>query len=64
MEATLKYNLPDEEEDFKKAVRAMDYYLIIEEIKAYIRRKTKYGETSDDTFEEFHNILQIIGDLD
>jgi hypothetical protein len=64
MKATLTFNLPEDNEEFNRAVKSADYYLSIFEFYQYLRREIKYHELSDierDTFErilkEFNEIL-------
>jgi hypothetical protein len=65
MKAILEFNLPEDNEEFNRAVKSVDYYVSLFEIYQYLRREMKYNEQlSDierDTFEriieEFNKIL-------
>ena len=43
MEATLKFNLPDEQYEFDLAIRAGDMHSAITAIRELLRQKHKYG---------------------
>jgi hypothetical protein len=65
MKATLTFNLPEDNEEFNRAVKSADYYVCIFDLFQYLKREMKYNEQlSDierDTFErireEFKEIL-------
>ena len=65
MKATLTFNLPEDNEEFNRAVKSADYYVCLFDLFQYLRREIKYNEQlSDierDTFErileEFNEIL-------
>ncbi len=65
MKATLTFNLPEDNEEFNRAIKSVDYYVCLFEIYQYLKREIKYDEQlSDierDTFErilkEFNGIL-------
>jgi hypothetical protein len=65
MKATLTFNLPEDNEEFNRAVKSADYYVCLFDLFQYLRREIKYNEQlSDierDTFErireEFNGIL-------
>jgi hypothetical protein len=42
MKATLKFNLPEEQEEFLMAQQGRDYYLIISDLFSEIRSRLKY----------------------
>ena len=44
---TLKFNLPDEQEDFQSAVKGGEYRLAMSEFDDYLRKRLKY-ETLDE----------------
>ena len=46
MKATLEYNLPDEQDEFEKAVNGGKYAYIIWEIDHFLRANTKYAPDS------------------
>ena len=65
MKATLTFNIPEDNEEFNRAVKAADYYVCLFDFYQYLRTQLKYNEQlSDierDTFEtireEFNEIL-------
>ena len=64
MKATLKFNLPDDEFEFKCAVKSMKIYFALIEIKDELRAILKHGELRDDQYkfidkmnERFREIL-------
>jgi hypothetical protein len=65
MKATLTFNLPEDNEEFNRAVKAADYYVCLFDLFQYLRREIKYNEQLSDiernTFErireEFNGIL-------
>jgi len=65
MKAILEFNIPEDNEEFNRAIKAADYYVSLFEFYQYLRRELKYDEQlSDierDTFErireEFNGIL-------
>ena len=46
MKATLEYDLPDEQDEFEKAVNGAKYAYIIWELDHFLRAKTKYAPDS------------------
>lgn len=57
MEATLKFNLPEETEEFETAVNANNYKNALSELNQYLRNETKWS--SDENKVE---IAQIVRD--
>lgn len=55
---TLRFNLPEEKEEYEAAYNGARVASIIEELDNYLRAKTKYGELPDET----HDIYQEIRD--
>jgi hypothetical protein len=47
VKATLEFTLPEEEIDFRRAVRADDVLAAVEEFGAYLREQWKYTEPKD-----------------
>lgn len=68
MKATLRFTLPEELEEFNNARNGPHFLSIIEEMKAYLRTKTKYEshkytEEQMKIFEEVtEKLYQIIND--
>ena len=55
MEAILKFNLPEDTEEFAVATKAMDWSLLVLDIDQFIRNKIKYEQDKD-------GILQLVRD--
>ena len=55
MKATLEFNLPEEEEQFDVATKAMDWALLAWDIDQFMRNKIKYEQDRD-------GILQLVRD--
>ena len=47
MKAILEYNLPDDIEEHRMAVHALDWALVSLEMDTYLRGRIKYGELPD-----------------
>jgi hypothetical protein len=64
MQATLKFNLPEDHDNFEKAVRAKDFKLSIDEFLDWIRSKIKYTDLPEEDYriykevqDQFYSIL-------
>lgn len=44
MEAILKFNLPEEESEFKTSVNAIKYYTALWDMDQWLRSETKYND--------------------
>lgn len=53
MEAILKFNLPEDREDFDLACKASNYSHALWEIDDWLRGELKYSELSDETYKSF-----------
>lgn len=51
MKATMEFDLPEEQDDFNYAVNGINYYTNLSDIRAYLRRKRKYGLDPFDTID-------------
>jgi hypothetical protein len=61
MEAILKYNLPEETEEFQTSVNGHKYKWVIQEIERYLRSEVKYNNTlSNDTCNAFELVRDKI----
>jgi hypothetical protein len=58
--ATLKFNLPEEQEDFELALNATKYYVVLHNIDQTLRNKIKYAD--ENATDEYINTLQMIRD--
>lgn len=56
MEATLKFNLPEENEEFNTAVNANNYKNALSELNQYLRNESKWS--SDENKSEIAQILR------
>ena len=59
MKATLKFNLPEEQADFRYAVDGAKAHLVLEHIDEYLRRAIKDGVTTtlEALRDELHDAL-------
>jgi hypothetical protein len=65
MKATLTFNIPEDNEEFNRAIKAADYYVCLFDFYQYLRREIKYNEklseierqTIEKVIEEFNGIL-------
>lgn len=55
MKATLKYNLPDDEHEYKMALSGARFHSVLWEMDQYLRSKVKHSpdSTSDDTYKAY-----------
>lgn len=61
MKAILEFNLPDDQEDFKLATNALNWYIVCWDLDQELRAKTKYA--SDDLPQDKYDAYQEIRDL-
>ena len=60
MQAELKFNLPEEAEEFKCATEGTDYMCCLFDIQQLIREKLKYGhdyKTADEALEKIQEVF-------
>lgn len=64
MKATLEFNMPEDQINFKHATKGFDYYLALNDIDNYIRNYLKYDEnkTIDSSVTLLESIRSIISD--
>ena len=55
MEAIIKFNLPEDEEDFQVAVNGKKMYSVLREMDQWLRSNTKYApdSMSEDTYNAY-----------
>ena len=53
MEATLKFNLPEEQPEFDNAVNGTKWSLVAWELDQYLRSKIKHGELPQEAYDAF-----------
>ncbi len=64
MEGTLKFNLPEDGEEFKYAVNAVQWAMIAHEIDNYLRSKIKYDDSiSECAMEVYEEIRRELRDM-
>ena len=59
MEAILKFNLPEDKEEFDTASKAMDWALLVWDIDQFIRNKIKYEQDRDGILQVLRNELNF-----
>ena len=59
MEAILKFNLPEDNEEFAIATKAMDWSLLVLDIDQFIRNKIKYDQDRDGVLQLVRNELNF-----
>ena len=59
MEAILKFNLPEDNEEFAIATKAMDWSLLVLHIDQFIRNKIKYDQDRDGVLQLVRNELNF-----
>ena len=54
----LEFNLPEEEIEFSRASRALDWSIVVRDIDQYLRSKTKYASdgVSDDAYKAYEDV--------
>jgi len=58
MDATLKYNLPDDQFEFESAVKSTKMFFALTEIKDELRAIWKYEELKENQFEMVERIRE------
>ena len=59
MKATLEFNLPEDQEQFNTAAKAMDWALLACDIDQFIRNKIKYEQDRDGVLQLVRNELNF-----
>jgi len=60
MEAILKFNLPEDKEEFDAASNGTDWALVVWEIDQLLRKKLKYGDLLPNTRAELEEIRETL----
>lgn len=60
MQATLKFNLPDDDEFHYNAIHATDYRIALAEIREMLRSKVKHGHNYESTEQALEEIYQFV----
>lgn len=63
-EAILKFNLPEEREDFEVALNGSTYKVILNTIDTELRNKLKYEEVAQKEAEIYEYVRRMINDLE
>jgi hypothetical protein len=58
MEAILKFNLPEEREEFEMASQASKLYCVVSEFDNFLRSKIKHTDLSDEQYDIYESIRQ------
>ena len=63
MKATLEFNLPDDQDDFKLATNALNWYIVCWDLDQQLRAKTKYApdtlpQDKYDAYQEIRDLLR------
>lgn len=56
MKATLEFNLPEEQEEFKTAAKAGETMSVVEDVLNYIRSRLKYANLPETSIAELREI--------
>ena len=59
MEAILKFDLPEDKEEFDAASRGMDWALLVWHIDQFIRNKIKYEQDREEVLQLVRNELNF-----
>lgn len=62
-EAILKYNLPEEESEFRLALDGGRYYVVLRELERYIRDQIKYKSGDKSMKEGFESVRDKLYEL-
>ena len=63
MEAILKFNLPEDKEEFDAASKGMDWALVAWDIDQLLRNKLKYGKLLPNTRAELEEIRKTLNEM-
>ena len=62
MKATLEFNLPDDQDDFKLATNALNWYIVCWDLDQELRAKTKYAPDTlpQDKYDAYQEIRDLL----
>lgn len=60
MRATLRFDLPDEDDEHKAALHGHDYKSVIESLDQYLRAQMKHGGLSEVEYAAYEDIRQKV----
>ena len=63
MEGILKFNLPEEQDEFNSAVKGSELCGVIFAIQNEVRRILKYEEVSEETYDRIEKLQGFIADV-
>ena len=63
MEAILKFNLPEDREDFDLACKASNYSHTLWEIDKWLRGELKYGELPNETYRAYEVVRKKLWEI-
>jgi len=63
MEAILKFNLPEESEDFEYAMNGVKYKIVIDDFMNHLRSKLKYEDLSPELHDEIDKLRDTLVSL-
>lgn len=65
MKAILEFNLPEDQDDFRKASTADDVHIVIWELNQWLRSNTKYAPDgiSEDTYNAYQDCRDKLNQL-
>jgi hypothetical protein len=58
MKAILKFNLPEEREEFELACNAVNYSIVLSDIDNYLRSKIKHADLTDEQYKVYEEIRE------
>jgi small-conductance mechanosensitive channel len=56
MKAILKFNLPEEREEFELASNAAKYSIVLSDIDNHLRSKIKHADLTDEQYEVYEEV--------
>ena len=63
MKAILEFNLPEDQDQFDVATKAMDWALLVWDMDQIMHKKVKYAELSDDSRKEIEDLRLAMSDM-
>jgi hypothetical protein len=62
MKATLKFNLPEEQEEFELASNAVKYSIVLSDIDNHLRSKIKHADLTDEQYKVYEEVREQLWD--
>lgn len=63
MKAILKFNLPEENEEFNTALKGIDYYCALVDISVWLKQKLKYEELNEEESKIYEKFQQAFNEV-